>query len=160
MKKVPVALVGLAAMLLGGCGGGVPSCADSEVGRRVDDLSGTEITRQLFVNLLAQRAGAYPASVLGRVPVETWKSNPPTAQALGVTNFSYEVNDVLAILAEAEKQRRDAAPTLQSTRTIENGDHATRCGGDLVFANGRRLPITYSAARTDDGRLHVEVQGL
>ena len=160
MKQKPVAPVALVALLLGGCGGGVPSCAHSDVKHRVHELSNTEITRQLFVNLLAQRAGAYPASVLGRVPVETWKSKPPTAQELGVANFSYDVSDVLAILAEAEKQSRDAAPALQSTRTVEEGEHTARCGGDLVFANGRRLAITYSVARTDDGGLHVEVKGL
>jgi hypothetical protein len=158
--KTRLAPVVLAAWLLGGCASGVPSCADGDVGRRVDELSAKEITRQLFVGLLAQKAGAYPASVLGRIPVDTWKSNPPTAQALGVANFSYDVNDVLAILAEAEKQGREAAPTLRSTRTIENGEHTVRCGGDLVFPNGRRLPITYSAARTDGDGLHVEVQGL
>ena len=157
-----IAILLIAPFLLIGCGGTkMPSCSGEEVTELVKDVTRQELVNFFFVSELQTRAGSYPASVLSQIPIETWKNNPPDPDDVAV-NFSFDVEDIQALIAEAEAGAQAASFELVGIRVESEEPEYGKisCAANLRVEGGGEDSISYTAQYTEDGYLNVEVFGL
>lgn len=162
MKLVSMLCLGVLLTTIGGCGlTGAPLCTDSEVKGLVIKITNEELVSQLFKIELRNKAGAYPASVLARISVDTWKNNPPEPKSVA-SNFTFDVKDIHGIISAVEAQVSELRPELSGIRVVAREDTYKKvsCSAQIVFQNGKELPITYTAQLTEDDDVYVEVQDL
>lgn len=150
----------LLSVMIGSCGGGAPACSDPVVKKTVLEITHKELVEQMFKVVLSEKAGAYPAAVLGRFSVETWRNNPPDPKQ--VANFTFQVSEILALIDEAEARVKAANATLAEIRLMEKKDDVkfSSCGASIAFSNGNKIPVTFTAQLTEDNSVYVEVKGL
>jgi hypothetical protein len=125
------------------------------------EISHKAFLEEVFKVVLADNAGAYPASVLSRISVDTWRNNPPKPSDVAA-NFTFEVSEILALIEKAETKVKELEVKLSDIRVVEvrEGIEISSCGASLVFKSGRKVPITYTAQSTEDDKIYVEVKGL
>lgn len=143
------------------CAGSALSCSDLAVQSTVLEISNKAFLEEVFKVVLADNAGAYPASVLSRISVDTWRNNPPKPSDVAA-NFTFEVSEILALIEKAETKVKELEVKLSDIRVVEvrEGIEISSCGASLVFKSGRKVPITYTAQSTEDDKIYVEVKGL
>ncbi|EIC20474.1 hypothetical protein [Thiorhodovibrio frisius] len=138
-----------------------PTCSDSDVQELVLNISNEETLNQVFVSQLMSKNGYIFATAISRFSIDQWKNDPPQNYEVA-SNFTFERDYVLSIIAESENLVEEAGLKLDEIRTNDKNVELKKasCSASLRFNNGNKLPITYLAQETDQGQLYVEVTGL
>jgi len=143
-------------LLLVGCSSsGAPDCSDSDVKALVIDIATGEIKDQLFFQAIATQlhtAGFKDDQILTQL-----KANPTYKHWNQLKDKGQDVKKLIEIV---DKQM--AGISLTGIRTNGKNDQIKKCqcAGELQFSNGNTLTIEYTAQRTEDSQVYVEVSGL
>ncbi len=148
----------IVALLLAGCASGPPPCDDVEVTDLALSIAKDVVVQQAFLTNLREATGAFPASIIGSVPVSTWKTNPPKPEEL-TNRFSFTVEQVHEVIRKTEGQLEQTGMHITAVRVDDINEKTGKafCGANLTLGNGKSWPISYTAQYTEDGQMYVEI---
>lgn len=146
-------------VFLGCTKSGAPSCTDEAVTKLVLDISTEELSDQLTLHAVATTSRYLllpPFSVPGNYKAVKQRMIQSTGDD---KEFREQLRQIISTV---DKQIAEAKISLTGIRVNGRNDELKKCecGGSLSFANGKTIPIIYSAQYTEDGKVYVEVGGL
>lgn len=127
---------------------GEPSCTDEATKKLVLDIS-TQGMREALLPTALQMAGF-------------GNQNLGTYDDLNKIKNDPGMEEIREVLSTIDKQVTEAKMSLGNIRINKKDDDIKKCacGGDLAFASGKSIPITYTVQFTEEGKTYVEVSGL
>jgi hypothetical protein len=147
MTKSLVFIAGLCILILTviSCGKSTPNCTDEDVTKLVIQIATDELRDQLTTQTIITVAHVNPA---------LW-GNPTYKNLKGREGTE-------AVVAAVDNQLKDISFKLEGIRigAVDETIKKCQCGCNLLFSNGKSLPIEYTAQYTEDKMVYVEVSGL
>lgn len=156
------------AVLVTGCtSSATPKCTDEVVQKLVIDITGQSLFKallpdQLLLNVRAiieETEGTPLAREYRQVDTQGYYAFMPVEYFERFTEIS---PTAAKVKVEIQQQIDGMRISLDAIRRGEENAAVQKasCAANLTLANGKTVPITYSAQRTEDKRIWVEVFGL
>ncbi len=159
------------AVLVTGCtSSATPKCTDEAVQKLVVDITGQSLFKVLLPEQMQQNYRAIIEETEGTPLAKEYSEVDMQGMGYvyGFMPVEYFVR-FTEISPTAAKMKADIQRLIDGMRisldaircSEENAAvKKTSCAANLTFANGKTVPITYTAQRTEDKRIWVEVSGL
>jgi len=125
-----------------------PKCSETEVTDLVMEISTDKLKNQLVNQAIISEFQTNP-KVYG---------NPTYAQLNEQKSKDENIQKIIDIV---DKQVAEIGMKLSAVRAnSDSDDNKCNCGCTLTLSDGNKADITYTAQKTDDGQIYVEVFGL
>jgi hypothetical protein len=171
MKNLEIVVISFILLFFAGCSSNsTPTCTDETVKKLALEITYEALFKQLLPQQLQQNySQIVDESKNSEIYAEYGKID------LQGEGFVYGTMPVKYFLKFAEisktaatvkdniaKQIKDLNISFDAIRTSDKNPDLkkTSCAADLVSANGHKSPIKYTAQRTEDKQIWVEVSGL